>query len=379
MTRISLPILYARTARGQVQQWQIIVNGGTFFTEEGIKEGVITRSKPTVCEPKNVGRANETDAEEQAYKEALSKWQKKLDEGYYTNEADIDKPKFFEPMLAEKWKDYKEDTVFPVFSQPKLDGLRCITSSQGMYSRKGKPIKSAPHILRLLERLFDKYDVVLDGEIYSHKLKADFNKIISLARKTKPTKDDLIESEQKLEYWVYDCFDPSRPDMKFSERNEFLKQILSEIGDTFGRIRFVYTKKVHDEQALNSLFAEYVNEGFEGQMVRWDEPYLNKRTKFLLKRKDFMEEEFILEDVEEGAGDRAGLATIAYLRHTHGTEVRNGHTCFKAGIIGNSEYARELLVNKKKYCGKPATVVFFQYTPDNVPRFAKLKIVRNYE
>ena len=374
------PILYARTVRGQVQQWQITVDGSSFYTEEGLKGGIITRSKPTFCKPKSVGRANETSAEEQATKEAQSKWQKKLDEGYYEDEADIDVSKFFECMLAEKWKDYKDEITYPVYIQPKYDGLRNLTSIRGMFSRKGKPIKSAPHVFKILAHLFAEYpDIVFDGELYSHKLKSDFNKIISLARKTKPTEEDLVESEQKLEYWIYDCFDPARPDLKFSERNKFLKMLFEHLGDTGGKIHFVPTYIANNEEEIDALFAQFVNDGYEGEMIRIDEAYQNKRTKFLLKRKDFLEEEFILEDVEEGVGDRAGLATIAYLRHTHGTEIRNGHTCFKAGVIGKAEYTQELLANKKKYCGVPATVVFFQYTPDNVPRFAKLKIVRNYE
>ena len=58
-----------------------------------------------------------------------------------------------------------------------------------------KPSKPSPafliggyqHILDELQPFFNKYpDVVLDGELYNHDLKDNFEKIISLVRKQKP-------------------------------------------------------------------------------------------------------------------------------------------------------------------------------------------------
>ena len=74
--------------------------------------------------------------------------------------------------------------------QPKLDGVRCViqynldTARVTAYSRTGKEWKNIEHILEELYPFFMEYpNVILDGELYNHDLKNDFEKIISLVRK----------------------------------------------------------------------------------------------------------------------------------------------------------------------------------------------------
>jgi len=385
-----LPILYSRTSKGQVQTWQIFTKEDTFYTAEGIKGGTISVSKPTICQKKNVGRANETDTYEQAKLEAKSKWQKKIDGGYWENEADIDKVTTFWPMLAEKWKEYKDTIVErfekkeTVFVQAKLDGMRCIVTKDGMWSREGKPIKSAPHIRRLLEPLFaENPKLILDGELYNHKFKHNFNKIISLAKKQKPTPEQLAESEQLLQYWIYDyIFEYGEKD-QFSLRMEDGKTAIDALyykhKEIAGSIRWVKTYEVSSVKEIEDMFSKFIDDGFEGLMVRADESYLNKRTKFLLKYKEFLEKEFPLAGVEDGAGNRAGLATVAYFEDPNGSEMFDGKKCFKTGVIGNDEYTAQLYKDREKIKGELGTVVYFNLTPDGVPRFGKMKIIRDYE
>ena len=66
-------------------------------------------------------------------------------------------------------------------------------------------------------------DIKLDGELYNHQLKADFNKITSLVRKVKPTVDEEAECRSKVQYHVYDMFTPEH-EFPFNSRNQFLKQ-----------------------------------------------------------------------------------------------------------------------------------------------------------
>ena len=80
------------------------------------------------------------------FKEAQALWQKKIDSGYFESIKDIDKKVFFSPMLAKDWNDYKDGIKFPLYSQPKLDGIRCVVRADGMWTRNGKQIVSAPHI-----------------------------------------------------------------------------------------------------------------------------------------------------------------------------------------------------------------------------------------
>ena len=97
-------------------------------------------------------------------------------------------------MLAQKYEDRKDGLVYPLYSQPKLDGIRCIVSwddNNGLVAktRNGKVIDAVPHILNSLELFFiNDPDAVLDGELYNHDLKDNFNKITSLVRKQKPVR-----------------------------------------------------------------------------------------------------------------------------------------------------------------------------------------------
>ena len=78
------------------------------------------------------------------------------------------------PMLAHKYDDSRVDWSKPVYIQPKLDGVRCLFTKDGAYSRTGKKFMNLRHIEMTLKSFFDKNpDVTLDGELYNHKLKND--------------------------------------------------------------------------------------------------------------------------------------------------------------------------------------------------------------
>lgn len=363
----TFPILYARTSLGQIQQWQIFLSEGTFYTEEGIVNGTITRSSPTVCKGKNVGKKNETTPQEQAEKEAASKHKKKLESGYFVDVDDIDIETYFQPMLAFKWEDYADDIQFPVFSQPKLDGLRCIVTKRGTFSRNGKPIVSVPHVWEAVKHLFvANPSLVLDGELYTDEFKHDFNRIISLAKKTKPSEEDIAESAKHLEYWVYDC--SPKGGGVFGDRLIVLEEIVESLSSKV--VHMVETSKVVDQDGLDELYSEYLAQGFEGQMVRLDLPYENKRSKSLLKRKTFLDSEYELVDLEEGRGNLTGIAARAILKTKEGIQ-------FEAGMIGSHEYCADLLRRKTEVIGQMVTVVYQNLTPDGKPRFGKLKAIRD--
>ena len=86
----------------------------------------------------------------------------------------------YKPMLAHKFDNNRVDWSQPVYIQPKLDGVRCLFTKDGAYSRTGKKFMNLAHIeLALIPFFKQNPDIVLDGELYNHKLKNDFEKIIS--------------------------------------------------------------------------------------------------------------------------------------------------------------------------------------------------------
>lgn len=363
----SLPTLYSRTSKGAVQVWTITVDGPSFFTEEGLLNGKFTKSTPTICEPKNPGKKNATTAEAQAAKEAQAKWQKKLDKGYKHNLAEIDEVSFFEPMLAKDWNDYNSKVSFPLYSQPKLDGMRCVARASGLFSRNGKPIKGVPHVVEQLKPFFEKNpDAILDGELYCDKLKNDFNKIISLVRKADPTPEEIAEAAAVIQYWVYDLGHCGT--MKFSDR----KDLIPDICKDRPALVVVPTYALLDFTDVNKQFEEYVAAGYEGQIIRQDEKYENKRSEYLLKHKEFKDEEFEILEVGEGVGNKSGMAGFMVLK-------LSDDKTFRSNIKGSFDFMRELLRDKASLVGKKATVKFFNYTPDGVPRFPYVTSIRDYE
>ena len=185
---MKLDTIYKKTKTGAVQEWTIEISDNKYRTHSGQIGGKVTTNSWTVVYGKNVGKANGTTDNNQALKEAIAKRTKKLESGYFEDINNIDIKQYFEPMLAAKWEDYKAKIEYPIFSQPKLDGIRCILTKEGMFSRNGKPIVSAPHIFESMKPIFDENpNLTFDGELYADKFANDFNKIVSLVRKSKPT------------------------------------------------------------------------------------------------------------------------------------------------------------------------------------------------
>ena len=249
-----------------------------------------------------------------------------------------------------------------------VHNCRCIARRDGLWSRNGKPFNSVPHIEKQLESFFKANpNAILDGELYCDKLANNFNKIISLVKKSKPNKAELAESAATIQYWVYDTFS----DEVFSARFERVWKELSKTVDTKVIVK-VATVEVNDQIQLDALNGAYIADSYEGQMVRIDKPYEQKRSKFLLKRKEFDDTEFELIDIFEGEGNRSGMAGYATIKHEDGR-------IFKSPINGNQEWLKELLVNAKDIRGKMVTIRHFKRTPDGIPRFPKVTSIRDYE
>lgn len=347
---VLLNTLYKRSTTGKVTQWTIEVENNCYRTISGYTDGIKTTSEWTCCEAKSY-----CTAEEQALKEAQAIHRKRIELGSFENINDIDTPVFFKPMLAQDFNDYKSKIKYPVYSQPKLDGIRCIVRADGMWSRNGKKIISAPHIFNALSSLFDTNpDLIFDGELYADKFANDFNAICSLVKKTKPTAQDLEKSAESIQYHIYDL--PSYSGV-FSDRyNKLWSLQLPEC------CVLVDTHQCFDDEDIENYYFEYVEQGYEGQMIRLDKEYESKRSKSLLKHKSFIDEEYTILDIEEGGGNKTGMIGSFVFENKDGKR-------FNASPKFNWEECTEMWKQKDTLIGKQATVKYFNLTPDGVPRF----------
>ena len=352
---VSLPTLYKRDTKGKVREWTVQYStdaeAGT-RTISGLVDGQKVTSNWNISVAKNVGRANATDSRSQAQAEAEALWAINVEKEYFEDVNKIDSYTKFKPMLAH---DYTKRPQESGYSQPKLDGIRCVADANGLWTRSGKAITSCPHIWESVEPfILANPGIVLDGELYNHELKADFNKITSLVRRVKCKPAEIEEARELVQFHVYDCYNSNQPDMLFKERIVLTNALASDV------VHIVQTDYASFQEELDALYSDYMERGYEGQMVRNDAPYECKRSKNLLKRKEFITEEFRVVEVIEGQGAWAGYAKRFVLALADGRE-------FGSGVRGNQAQLKELLESTQK--PNWATCRFFELTPDGVPRF----------
>ena len=274
------------------------------------------------------------------------------------------------PMLAHKYDDSRVDWSKPVYIQPKLDGVRCLFTKDGAYSRTGKQFMNVRHIEMALKPFFDQSpDVILDGELYNHKLKRDFEKIISLVRKQKPTADDRRDAQHLVQFHVYDYFDGVMYDSYDTRRDQL---ICSNIYDV--QIKYVHADKVHSYEAARDFHAAYLSEGYEGSIIRLDGLYKHGRSYDLMKFKDFSDTEATIIGYELGKGKRTG---------TLGKFIMLDDEGVKFGCPPGRGYTYKdlasMLKNIDSYIGKRATFTYFQRTKAGSYRHPLFKCIRNYE
>jgi len=265
----------------------------------------------------------------------------------------------------------------PVFIQPKLDGVRCLIQADSKhlihpmvtaYSRTGKEWKNIDHILQALVPFFTKHpNVVLDGELYNHDFKDDFESIISMVRKTKPDAEARAKSRDNVQFHCYDFVNKK---MKFSTRHLWLNRNLKESYC----IKSVNTLLVKDDVDASVWHRSNLNYGYEGSIVRLDTPYQCKRSHSLRKFKDFSDAEANIVGYEEGKGKRTGTLGKFIMQDDDGNQFGcppgKGHNYKDLAIM---------LANIHEYMGQRATFTYFEKTKAGSYRHPLFKCIRNYE
>lgn len=295
--RLRLSTLYHKGKKDKIYSWRCWTDGATIMTEygeiDGKKQLALKKAKP-----KNVGRANETTAEEQAILEAKSMWQNKLDRKYRRTVEKAMEPLPL-PMLAKKFADREKYVVYPVHVQPKLDGIRCLAQwwegKLELTSRSGKPL-NCPHIIAELEALRpQRTNIVLDGELYVHG--ESFQTITSWVKKIRPEAENV-----KLH--VYDILSMEAGDLEFPwrDRYDMLEHFFE--GEDFKHIVKVPTFAVSTREGVVNFHDEFVKQGYEGAIVRLlHGKYLfGYRSDELLKVKIFQDGEFRVIGWRPGVG-----------------------------------------------------------------------------
>ena len=274
------------------------------------------------------------------------------------------------PMLAHKYDGKRVDWSQPVYIQPKLDGVRCLFTKDGAYSRAGNKFMNVVHIeLALIPFFKQNPDVILDGELYNHELKNDFEKIISLVRKQKPTADDRLDARHLVQFHVYDYFDGVMYD---SYKTRMQQLVTSNIYDA--QIKYVPAKLVDSYNYARDIHTTFLSEGYEGSIIRLDGLYKHGRSYDLMKFKDFSDAEATIIGYEEGKGKRTNTVGKFLMIDDEGVEFG----C-PPGKGYNYNDLSNMLLNISDYIGQRATFTYFQRTKAGSYRHPLFKCLRNYE
>ena len=273
-------------------------------------------------------------------------------------------------MLAHKYNPDKAD--YPAYIQPKLDGVRCLFTAKGAFSRAGNQFMNVNHIEEALKTFFaSNPTAVLDGELYNHGLKDDFEKIISLVRKKKPTKEDKLEAAELVEYHIYDV--ATMTIATYATRLNYINSIPSFKWNHI--LRRVDTQVAFDFDEAVKMHKKNLKLGYEGSIYRsFEGKYKGTRSWHLMKFKDFHDAEATIIGYEEGKGKREGTLGKFIMRDYEGNEFG----C-PPGKGYDYEGMKNLLDNIHDYIGQWATFTYFQRTQAGSYRHPLFKCLRNYE
>lgn len=266
-----------------------------------------------------------------------------------------------EPMLAKPWKQGVKKCEYPVYVQPKLDGIRAIYCEGKLHSRRGHVIEGCPKLTELVTGMFD-YRVV-DGELFSKE--HTFQEISGRVRRTANV------NEPK---WIcYHAFDIVE-DEPYCERMTELKGVFQRTGHTLflKRIKFVDTQLAVNEHHLKALYYEFLERGYEGIIIRKPEGEYEqgKRSYNLIKKKPSLDMEVYIRDFIEGKGKHKGRLGALKCMTSDGKTVHVGS--------GFDDGMRELLWERQlKYRGASVTIKYQELTDDGIPRFPIFHRIRH--
>lgn len=406
----TLPTLYGVEKNGKIKTWcaSIYLKGADKKTspayaiiQHGQQEGKKQTTQRDYTEGKNIGKRNETTPLTQCITETKKKWLDKLYQESYQETLPTQVPdhataaaapttakKYF-PMLAQSFAPdsktaKKNPIVFPCYVQPKLDGLRCVIYSDPVtgeirrQSRTGTYFDTMTHIAQSLAPLFAKYPTaILDGELYTTEM--PFEELAGhIKRKILDAADH--EKLKAIEYHIYDVIDET-PTATYEERHNSIKRMFASIAASSASsphalppyIRLVHTVEAKTPADFKSNFAKFIEEGYEGIMLRNKEGKYrcNYRSHDLQKYKEFMEDEFKIVGFTQGDGRDKG--TVIWICHTKEWKE------FSVRPRGTIAARTFLYNNGDKYIGKMLTVIYQELTEEGKPRFPVGKDVReNY-
>lgn len=262
-----------------------------------------------------------------------------------------------------------------------IHNCRCLTKKVNnkiiLTTRGGKNIPTLPHIEEALKDLPE--GIVLDGELYIHGM--SLQNIISAVKKVN---EDTINVKYRL-------YDLAIPNVIQAFRHDQLQELLKEFDANI--ISGVPTHTVKTEKEMMELFYNFLQEGFEGAMIRVPDGIyeFGFRSSSLIKYKEFLDAEFKIIDVEEATGRDTGTAVFRCTKNEDIYKVFIMNTqliqdkkwldkfTFTCRPKGTLEQRAVYYKNRKHLIGKDLTVKYQALSDSGTVIFPVGICVRDYE
>lgn len=378
------------------EDWKEPEHGLLITREYGQVRGKTTKSPDTWIK---VGKAGRTH-KEQAILQFNSYVKGYLDKGYIQvekhpneySEAELNSMfgeiktnqiGVIKPQLAKQADKVTNTKIFDKewLISRKLDGVKALfyykdgeihTSSRGgeHYDYSTTHLRENPKLIQFFET---NPNVTLDGELFVRG--KTLQQISGAARMEKNAYDS-----DWLEYWVYDCYDASNPDMIANDRWNFLMNSFNEFeipmymstedDEHNDPIKLLIHQYVSGWDNMKSLHDKWVAEGFEGAVITDPtKPYkVGSRCNNLIKIKQYKSEDFKV------IGYKLGMRGSEDMTFT--CELEDGRT-FEAMPCGDRATKAEYVENfEEKYKSHKAECTFFNYSDEGIPTQPKLRIFR---
>lgn len=201
------------------------------------------------------------------------------------------------PMRASDWQ--AKHLKFPLWAQPKIDGVRSLNQKGVLTGRSLKQHKNK------FTTAFFSHDLTLglDGETAAWSETAP-----DLCRRTTSALN-TIEGEPFVLWWLFDLITIDNGHTSYCERYHDLTIRIEKLKVfqplLWSRMRLMPYKIVYNLEELEAVDAEYIRLGFEGTCIR--DPYGKHKSGYstarecgLLRIKRFVEEDAVVLELIEG-------------------------------------------------------------------------------
>ena len=333
--------LYKKSRNGQMRFWSIEQEDNFLVKTFGVIGG------EEVEHVEEVFGNSLRDDYEQAEARMEAKIKKRMENGFketieeaQTADIGMNQLGFTKPMLAARYDKVKDADPNNSYFQYKYDGHRCLIVNDGgiikAYSRNGKPIES---ITEILGNIDVPEGVTIDGELYCHGQK--LQTISSWIKRRQ-------ENTKKLRFICYDAV----IDEDYTERLALISSL--KLGD-----RAEVAPVLEYEGAVKPMLNDAIGKGYEGLIMRAADGFeykRGKRSKGLIKIKQFFDDEFVVVDVHPS---RDNWAILTCMMH-------NGKK-FRVSAPGNIREKKFVLNNATLFIGKSVTVEYSMFTKDEIP------------